>query len=197
MAVELRAGVGNGRPNLRQDVALVQFLLSGTGADVRLDGVFGGGTAAALSAFQLSRLGFTDGFADPGDITFKLLRGDLDDGSSAVVRASILSLLGEMAIGTSAIEEAPTSDGRGLASTWPHGDGIARIYSHPVWGTWEVRGLILSRYFELGDEAGEFGLPISGEREHGAPGGRVSFFEHGRIEFDPAAGVTETLLLRE
>jgi len=75
------------------------------------------------------KLGFADGFADPCDITFKLLRGDINDSDSALVRASVLSSLGEAALGPSATEEFPSSDGQGLVMTWPHGEGggIARI----------------------------------------------------------------------
>ena len=195
MAVELRAGVGTDRPNHKQDVALVQFFLSGTGATVSVDGTFGTQTSTALAAFQNAKLGFTDGVVDPGDVTFKMLRGDFDDGSHAVIRAMVLGMLEEMQLGSSAIEQVPTADGKGLKTTWEEGPGIARIFSHHIWGTWEVRGAILSRYLELDEDAGPLGPPVSGERDHGF-GGRISFFRRGRIEFG-AGGVSETILPAE
>jgi LGFP repeat len=189
MAVELRAGVGTGRPNKSQDVATVQFFLG-----VAADGVFGGGTSAALASFQTEKLGFTDGFVDPCDITFKMLRGDIGDSDSALVRATVLTALADPVLGPSAIDEIPSADGQGLVTTWQHGDGIAKIYSHRSWGTWEVLGLILSRYLELKEDRGPLGMPISGERDHGV-GGRISFFEHGRIVFDPGTGTAvETIV---
>lgn len=179
MAVELRAGVGTNRPNHRQDVATVQLFLG-----VAVDGVFGGQTSAALATFQNARFGFTDGFCDPGDITYKLLRGDLDDSDSALMRGVVHSALNDPLLSPTAIEEVPSADGQGLVTTWSHGEGIAKIFSHHTWGTWDVRGLILARYLELDEERGPLGWPISGERAHGN-GGRASFFQHGRITWDP------------
>jgi len=195
MAVELRAGVGPGRPNKPQDVATVQLLLSVIVAGgLAVNGKFGGETSAAIAFFQTAKLGFTDGFMDPGDITFKMLRANLGDSDSAAVRAAVLTALEDPVLGPSAIDEAQSADGQGLVTTWQDGEGIAKIYSHRSWGTWEVRGLILSRYLELQEDGGELGFPISGERDHGV-GGRISFFVHGRIEFDPQTGTAvETIV---
>ncbi len=189
MSLEIRAGVGTGRANYRQDVATVQFFLG-----VTIDGVFGPISAGALAAFQTAKFGFTDGFADPCDITFKRLRGPLTDSDSALSRALVLNALGETALGAAATQEVASADGLGLVTTWAQGDGIAKIYSHPIWGTWDVRGLILSRYLELDEERGALGMPISGERDHGNSGGRISYFEHGRIIFEPPSSVIETIV---
>ena len=193
MSLEIRAGVGTNRPNHKQDVGLVQLLLGGHDFTVAADGSFGDQTATALAGFQESRLGFTDGFCDPCDVTFKMLRPEFTDAESILMRSLLLSLLGEATFGDVTSEEL-SPDGLGLIQTLPHGDGIARFYSHPTHGTWEVRGLILTRYQELGEAAGPLGMPISGERDHGFSGGRISFFDHGRIVFEPATGATETIL---
>jgi len=193
MSLEIRAGVGTDRPNHKQDVGLVQLMLGGHDFTVTADGDFGGQTATALAGFQESRLGFTDGICDPCDATYKMLRPEFTGSQSILMRTLLLSLLGEASFGDVMSEEA-SPDGVGLIQTIAHGDGFARFYSHPTHGTWEVQGLILTRYIELGDAAGALGMPIGGERDHGFSGGRVSFFDHGRIVFEPATGVTETIL---
>jgi len=192
VVLEIRAGVGSDRPNHKQDVGLVQLMLGGHEFTVTADGTFGVQTATALAGFQQSRLGFTDGFCDPCDVTYKMLRPEFTDSESILMRSSLLSLLDEATFGDVQSEEL-SPDGLGLIQTLAHGDGIARFYSHPTHGTWEVRGAILVRYMELGDAAGPLGMPISGERDHGFSGGRVSFFDHGRIVFEPAIGATETI----
>ena len=193
MSLEIRAGVGTDRPNHKQDVGLVQLMLGGHDFVVTADGSFGAQTATALAGFQESRLGFTDGFCDPCDVTYKMLRPEFTDSESILMRATLLSLLGEATFGDVQSEEL-SPDGLGLIQTLAQDGGIARFYSHPTHGTWEVRGAILARYMELGDAAGSLGMPISGERDHGFSGGRISFFDHGRIVFEPATGVTETIL---
>ena len=196
MALEIRAGVGSGRPNHKQDVGLVQLMLGGHEFTVTADGAFGVQTATALEGFQQSRLGFTDGFCDPCDVTYKMLRTEFTDSESILMRSLLLSLLGEATFGDVTAEELPP-DGLGLIQTRVQGEGIARFYSHPTHGTWEVRGAILGRYMELGDAAGALGMPISGERDNGFSGGRISFFDHGRIVFEPATGVSETVLAQD
>jgi hypothetical protein len=61
-------------------------------------------------------------------------------------------------------------------------DGKA-IYWSGSTGAHEVHGLIAKTYFEIGTDASCLGLPTSDEQPQGA--GRVSFFEHGEIDWTP------------
>ncbi|WP_158839905.1 peptidoglycan-binding protein [Saccharothrix deserti] len=197
MTNQLRAGVGDNRPNHPEDVALVQLFLNGNpNAKIAVDGRFGPATRAAVEKFQKAQFGFGDGIVDPGDITFHRLRGngEVEFRTSALLRAFAVhkSESTEPDSGTLS-DERFTADRQGAVFRWISPNGVAHIYTHPVLGTWEVRGLILVRYQELGEESSGLGLPISGER--GAPPGRVSWFEHGHIAFSTADGtVRETIL---
>jgi lysozyme len=61
-------------------------------------------------------------------------------------------------------------------------DGKA-IYWSAATDAHEVHGLIAQTYWEAGGDASPLGLPISDEEPLG--NGRVSRFEHGRIEWEP------------
>jgi hypothetical protein len=197
MTVELRAGVGDGRPNHRQDVALVQLLLNAGlgGVPIGVDGVFGPGTRQSLEIFQTAHFGFSDHVVDPGDITFKRLRGKaLTAAEDTLLRVVVLQSTGEGAaiVGSEPTAERISDDGLGVVTTWSEGDGVLFIHSHPTFGTWEVRGLIAIEYQNMGEEAGAFGNPISGERDLLPGGGRVSWFERGTIEFRAGQGIVST-----
>ena len=123
MALEIRAGVGTGRPNHKQDVGLVQLMLGGHDFTVTADGSFGTQTATALAGFQESRMGFTDGFCDPCDVTFKMLRPEFTDPESILMRSLLLSLLNEATFGAVESEEQ-SPDGLGLIQTPPSRSGV-------------------------------------------------------------------------
>ncbi|MGW1887717.1 hypothetical protein [Streptomyces sp. NPDC001970] len=191
MSVQLRAGVGDGRPNHPEDVALVQLLLNGTPrAGLNIDGRWGSATRIALELFQRAQFGVADRIADPGDITFSRLRGPAvtfhDD---ALLRSFAVHHAESSGASSGSVprdSERRTADGLGAVFDWTTTTGFAHIFSHPRWGTWEVRGVILDKYRELSEEAGELGNPISGERVV-APG-RVSWFERGHIGWSESDG---------
>lgn len=81
----------------------------------------------------------------------------------------------------------PTSDelasGRGRVSFFTDGVAAKAIYWSGTTGAHEVHGLIAKAYWDTGGAPGRLGLPISDEEASG--GGRVSRFEHGRIDWSP------------
>lgn len=193
MTVQLRAGVGEGRPNHRQDVALVQLLLNSGlgGTPIAVDGVWGTQTRTSLDIFQLVHFGFNDGVVDPGDITFNRLRGPaLPADQDTLLRVEVLRSIGDRPDiqGSAPVSSRASADGLGVVTSWSVGDAIIFIHSHPTFGTWDVQGQIAILYQAQGEEAGPFGSPISGERDLEPGPGRVSWFERGRIEFRPATG---------
>lgn len=191
MTIQLRANVGNGQPNHREDVALVQLLLNGAGmGEVPVTAVFDQPTSLLLAAFQQHHLGFSDGVVGPGDITFLRMRGPADPDPT-------LEAINDMTLRAFAVHFAdgsagslgdvpqefvrPTADGQGFAGQWIVDGGATGMYSHPRFGTWEVKGAILLKYREIGEESSALGNPISGERT--VPPHAISWFEHGRIVF--------------
>ncbi len=60
------------------------------------------------------------------------------------------------------------------------------IYWSPSTGAHVVYGAILAKYNSIGGPASFLGLPITDEL--GFPGGRVSYFQHGRIVWTPSGG---------
>jgi hypothetical protein len=192
MTIQLRAGVGDGRPNHPQDVALVQLFLNGApAAGINADGVWGGQTRTALENFQMAQFGFSDHVVDPGDITFNRLRGPASPpAEDALLRILTLHVVGELTDvqGVAPVSSRPTADGVGVVTEWDAGGGTVSVYSHPTFGTWEVYGLIGAEYDTQGADGGSFGNPISGERNLEPGPGRVSWFEHGRIEYRAATG---------
>lgn len=66
------------------------------------------------------------------------------------------------------------------------------IYFHPRIGTaFELHGLILQKYIEIGEHLSGLGYPLSDESDD--PNvllGRMNQFERGSLNFDPAIGVT-------
>ncbi|WP_329342912.1 DUF4347 domain-containing protein [Streptomyces sp. NBC_00663] len=83
MAVrELSGSVGEGGVNAGDDVFTVQMLLNqvGPGAGgpnppLQVDGLVGPKTNGAIRGFQQTRLGFQDGLVEPGQVTFRTLKG--------------------------------------------------------------------------------------------------------------------------
>ena len=199
MTVQLRATVGDGQANHPEDVALVQLLMSTHGlGEVAATGVLDPATRALLAAFQQHHLGFTDGVVGPGDITFNRMRGAADP--DPLVEARTDMTLRTLALHFSSGSTAeigdvpldfirPTADGQGFAGQWIVEGGATGIYSHPRFGTWDVRGAILIAYRAIGEEGSALGNPISGERAV-APGA-VSWFEHGRLVFHGDSGQVE------
>jgi len=75
-------------------------------------------------------------------------------------------------------DELPSALGRMQRFT----DGKA-IYWSATTGAHEVHGLIAKAYGQAGGDASCLGLPVSDEEPNGA--GRVSYFQHGRIDWNP------------
>jgi hypothetical protein len=84
-------------------------------------------------------------------------------------------------------DESGTSDGRGR---YNHFDG-GSIYWTPQTGAHEVHGDIHQKWKNMGWETSSLGYPITDEENDvvGVPGGRVSFFEHGSLHWNPKTRV--------
>ncbi|MFI9809541.1 S8 family serine peptidase [Streptomyces sp. NPDC052301] len=76
---------------------------------------------------------------------------------------------------------------------------FGRILFHPRNGeAFELHGLILTTYLDLGAEYSGLGYPVTDEIDDAAvPFGRMNVFEQGSLRFDPAVGVTQELFERE
>lgn len=87
-------------------------------------------------------------------------------------------------LGFPTTDESPTPDGVGRYNHFQGGS----IYWTPNTGAHEVHGYIRGRWQEMGWESSSLGYPVSDEQTlHGGPG-RVSHFQHGRIEWTPSGG---------
>lgn len=193
MTVQLRAGVGNGQANNAEDVFLLQVLLNQTQfGGLALTGVFDGPTGTAVEAFQRHQFGFSDRVISPNDIGIARLRGSGGVGDPVLVaqqdmvrRARVVEAMRGFGADP---ENIPfegiraTADGLGHVGRWFNGDAFMTISSHPIFGTWEVLGLIQDKFIEVGFEGSELGNPISGERL--VPPGAVSWFQRGSLIFD-------------
>ncbi len=78
--IRISASVGSGGANLRSDVVLIQSLLNqvpaGSGGPanrLKVDGIVGPLTIAAIRRFQTANIGFNDGRVDPGGQTLARL----------------------------------------------------------------------------------------------------------------------------
>jgi uncharacterized protein with LGFP repeats len=80
-------------------------------------------------------------------------------------------------------DETGTPDGVGRYNHFEGGS----VYWTPTTSAREVHGAIRDEWARLGWERSELGYPVSDEGD--MPGGRVSFFEHGKIEWTPTGGV--------
>jgi hypothetical protein len=89
-----------------------------------------------------------------------------------------IQLGADRGFGAPVSEELPTARGR----LQYFADGKA-IYWSAGTGAHEVHGLIARTYREEGDDASCLGLPVSDEEANGE--GRVSYFEHGKINWNP------------
>lgn len=89
-----------------------------------------------------------------------------------------IQLGADRAFGAPVSEELPSARGRVSFFT----DGKA-IYWSGATGAHEVHGLIGKTYREAGADKSCLGLPVSDEEE--SNGGRVSRFEHGKIDWKP------------
>src|SRR5262245_59664140 len=74
----MKASVGVGARNLREDVKYVQFLLSdhlaqGKGEALAIDGICGPKTQAAITKFQQINTGIVDGRVDPNGTMIRRL----------------------------------------------------------------------------------------------------------------------------
>ncbi|WP_122617978.1 S8 family serine peptidase [Streptomyces sp. Tu 4128] len=76
---------------------------------------------------------------------------------------------------------------------------FGRIFFHPRIGeAFELHGLILATYLELGAEYSGLGHPVTDEIDDAAAmSGRRNVFEQGSLRFDPAVGVTHEAFERE
>ena len=93
MTGSIRAAVGQGGRNDRDDVRTVQTLLNdvapssgGPTPKLAVDGLIGPKTISAISKFQQQRLGFADGRVDPGGRTIGELGGRRGPGNPAPPR---------------------------------------------------------------------------------------------------------------
>lgn len=86
--------------------------------------------------------------------------------------------LGADRFGAPVSEELPSTLGR----MQNFADGKA-IYWSAATGAHEVHGLIAKTYRQEGGDASCLGLPVSDEEANGE--GRVSYFQHGRIDWNP------------
>lgn len=85
-------------------------------------------------------------------------------------------------LGYPATDETGTPDGRGRFSHFEHGS----IYWTPQTGPHEVHGAIRDLWGTMGFERSKLHYPVSDEM--GMPGGRLSRFEGGEIDWTPAGG---------
>jgi hypothetical protein len=92
-----------------------------------------------------------------------------------------LALGADRGFGVPATHELQSA--RGRVSFFADGQARKAIYWSGATGAHEVHGLIARTYWEAGGDAGPLGLPVTDEMPNGA--GRVSRFEHGRIEWRP------------
>ena len=88
-------------------------------------------------------------------------------------------------LGLPETDESTCPDGRGKFNHFEKGS----IYWTPETGAHEVHGLIRQRWAKLGWERSSLGYPISDEKD--MPGGRVSHFQGGRIEWTKQKGARE------
>ena len=78
--------------------------------------------------------------------------------------------------------EMDLGDGRGHARDYEN----ASIYWTPQTGAFEIHGAIRDMWQSMGWERSWLGYPTSDERD--MPGGRVSLFQGGKIEWTPSGG---------
>ena len=76
--VSITAAVGRGAPNQRQDVIAIQAALLRVGYRIGVDGDYGNETATAITRFQTTALGSSDGRIDPGGRTLARLNATAD-----------------------------------------------------------------------------------------------------------------------
>jgi peptidoglycan hydrolase-like protein with peptidoglycan-binding domain len=110
LQVDMEAAVGRGAPNRNRDARIVQSLLNGArtngGVPLKIDGVTGPLTIAAIEAFQLRTLGFADGRVDVGGRTIRALVETLQRSSQAIAPVEGIgppsTAVGQALVGTSA-----------------------------------------------------------------------------------------------
>jgi len=78
--------------------------------------------------------------------------------------------------------EMDMGDGRGRARDYENGS----VYWTPQTGAHEVHGAIRDLWAHMGWETSKLGYPVSDEMN--MPGGRLSRFEGGHIDWTPAGG---------
>lgn len=71
----ISGSVGKGGTNNPEDVKKVQNLLNKNGCNLAIDGVIGSATIEAITKFQISKLGFSDGIIEPGKNSWRVLSG--------------------------------------------------------------------------------------------------------------------------
>jgi hypothetical protein len=100
-----------------------------------------------------------------------------------LIRAKWASLGWERSfLGYPLTDETATPDGIGRYNHFQGGS----VYWTPTTGAHEVHGYIRSAWASLGWEWGFLGYPVTDEMD--APGGRVSYFQHGSIYWNAATG---------
>jgi len=84
-------------------------------------------------------------------------------------------------------DERATDGSRGRVTKFQRGD----IYHSPATGPHEVHGLIRHKYVRLGGPKSKLGLPTSDERDTDVGGGKVGYFQNGRIYHHRSTGPSE------
>jgi hypothetical protein len=95
-------------------------------------------------------------------------------------------------LGFPTTDETTAPDGAGRYNHFRGGS----IYWTPQTGAHEVHGYIRERWAALGWERSALGYPTSDEQARANRPGRVSYFQHGRIEWSQQEGAREILLAR-
>jgi uncharacterized protein with LGFP repeats len=89
-------------------------------------------------------------------------------------------------LGYPVTDETGTPDGVGRFNHFEGGS----IYWTPSTGAWEVHGAIRELWAEMGWERSFLRYPVSDERD--MPGGRISIFQGGKVEWTPTGGAHAT-----
>ena len=86
-------------------------------------------------------------------------------------------------LGQPVTDDTATPNGKGRYAHFQGGS----IYSTPLYGAFEVHGLIRARWSELSWEQGFLGFPVSDETDLPDGSGRYNLFEHGIITWQRGA----------
>ena len=107
-----------------------------------------------------------------------------------LIRAKWLALGGEESfVGYPTSDETAARDTVGRFNQFQG----AVVFWHPDTGAFELHGLILARWNEMGSESSVLGYPATDETATADGVGRFNHFEHGSIFWTPVTGAHEVL----